>query len=220
MIQVNYVSHVSKPLSGEELLALLLQCRTNNAEQGITGMLLYGNGTFLQTVEGEEPVIDPLVEKILHDERHEDVRLLSRRTISQRQYADWNMGYAEVTDSELEGLEGLKDFRAENFTFDYLVGHEPVVATLMDHFREPNFDQLIGEIYAKDKVIDHLQTALAQIRDRAQLARLALESLTEANRNGESTEALLPMCDSVLESLRSRGDPAPEPAAGSKPNAS
>ena len=203
MIRVTYVSHISEPLSSEQLLALLLQCRTNNAAQGITGMLIYGNGTFLQTLEGDEDVIDPLMDDISKDGRHEDIRLLTRRPIETRQYADWNMGFAQVTDETLKNVEGLKDFAAEDFTFEYLIGHEPVVASLMEHFREPNFDQLIGEIYAKDKVIGHLKTALAQVRDRTQLAHLALESLTEAVRNGESTEALLPMCDSVLSSLRS-----------------
>jgi hypothetical protein len=203
MIRVTYVSHISEPLSSKQLLALLLQCRTNNAKQGITGMLIYGNGTFLQTLEGDENVIDPLMEEISKDGRHEDIRLLTRRPIESRQYADWNMGFAQVTDQALKDVDGLKDFAAEDFTFDYLIGHEPVVASLMEHFREPNFDELIGEIYAKDKVISHLTTALAQVRDRTQLAHLALESLTEAVRNGESTEALLPMCDSVLHSLRS-----------------
>lgn len=204
MIQVTYVSRASEPFSGEQLLDLLLQCRANNAEQGITGMLLYGNGTFLQTIEGDEAVINPLLEQILHDGRHDDIRLLSRRSVEHRQYADWNMGFAQITDEALADVEGLKDFAAEDFTFDYLVGHEPVVTSLMDHFREPNFDQLIGEIYAKDKVIAHLKTALAQVRDRAQLAHLALESLTVATRNGQPTERLLPLCDWVLQTWRSR----------------
>lgn len=203
MIQFTYVSHVSEPLSSKQLLALLLECRTNNAKQGITGMLIYGNGTFLQTLEGDEDVIDPLMDKISKDGRHEDIRLLTRHPIESRQYADWNMGFAQVTDEALKNVDGLKDFAAEDFTFDYLIGNEPVVTSLMEHFREPNFDELIGEIYAKDKVIGHLKTALAQVRDRAQLAHLALESLTEAVRNGETTEALLPMCDCVLKSLRS-----------------
>lgn len=202
MIQVTYASCVSAPLSREQLLALLLQCRTNNAERGITGMLLYGRGTFLQTIEGDEAVVDPLVEQIWKDDRHQDVRLLGRQVVTERQYADWSMGFAEITDQSLQRVEGLKDFTADDFTFDYLIGNEPVVASLMDHFREPNFDQLIGEIYAKDKVIAHLKTALAQVRDRAQLAHLALESLTEANRKGEPTESLLPMCEATLDVWR------------------
>jgi hypothetical protein len=203
MLQVSYVSQSSEPMSSEQLLALLLQCRKNNTANAVTGMLLYKNGTFLQVIEGEDAVIDELVAQILIDPRHAQVQLLSRKPIASRQYADWSMGFEQVTDARLEGVEGLKDFSASNFNFDYLASNESVVAQLMDHFREPHYDELIGEIYAKDKVIDHLRSALAQLRGQAQIARLALESLSEATRKGQPTEALLPMCDSALESMRS-----------------
>jgi hypothetical protein len=56
MIQISYLSQASAPMSADQLIALLMQCRTNNAERGLTGMLLYGNGTFLQVLEGEDAV--------------------------------------------------------------------------------------------------------------------------------------------------------------------
>ena len=202
MLQVSYVSRSSEPMPSEQLLALLLQCRKNNAAKAVTGMLLYENGTFLQVIEGEDDVIDDLVAQILNDPRHAQVQMLSRKPISSRQYADWSMGFEQVTDARLKGVDGLKDFSASNFNFDYLVGNESVVSQLMDHFREPHYDELIGEIYAKDKVIDHFKSALAQLRGQAQIAQLALESLTEATRKGQPTDALLPMCDSALESMR------------------
>jgi len=202
MLQVSYVSRSSEPMSSEQLLALLLQCRKNNAANAVTGMLLYKDRTFLQVIEGEDEIIDHLVELILDDPRHAQVQILSRKAISSRQYADWSMGFEQVTDARLEGVEGLKDFAASDFNFDYLVGNEAVVSQLMDHFREPHYDELIGEIYAKDKVIDHMKAALSQLRAQAQIARLALEGLTEATRKGQPTDALLPMCDSALESMR------------------
>jgi hypothetical protein len=204
MIQVQYVSRVNEPMSAEQLLALLMQCRNNNAAHDVTGMLLYGNGTFLQAIEGEESTIDDLVEKIWADPRHVDIKLLSRRTIPRREYADWTMAFERVSDEGFWDVEGLKDFSARDFNYDYLVGHEPVVTSLMDRFREPNYDELIGEIYAKDKVIDHLKNALAQIRDRAQVTRLALESLTEAVRKDECTDALLDMCEATIARVRPR----------------
>lgn len=204
MLQVSYVSRSNEPMSAERLLQLLLQCRENNAAIGVTGMLLYANQTFLQVIEGEDEVVNGLIDTILQDPRHAQVQLLSRKPIQSRQYADWTMGFEEVTDAALKDVAGLKNFAASNFNFDYLTGNEPVVASLMDHFREPCFDELIGEVFAKDKVIDHLKNALAQVRDQAQIARLALESITAATRKGESTEALLAMCDTALESLRPR----------------
>jgi hypothetical protein len=202
MIQVSYVSRLSQPMSSEQLLALLMQCRDNNATQGVTGMLLYGNGTFLQVIEGDAPVIDGLVEKIWADPRHAEKKLLHRREISRREYADWSMAFERISDEAFWDVEGLKRFGVQDFNYEYLVGHEPLVSALMDRYREPHYDQLIGEINAKDKVIEHLKTALAQIRDRAQVTRLALEGLTEAVRNDGCSEELLGMCEATLESVR------------------
>ena len=202
MIQVSYVSRIGKPMSAEQLLALLTQCRNNNSAQGVTGMLLYGNGTFLQAIEGEEQVIDDLVDNIWADPRHENIKLLSRRPISRREYADWTMAFERISDEGNWKIEGLKSFATSDFKYDYLVGHEPVVTALMDRYREPHVDRLIGESDAKDKVIEHLKAALAQVRDRAQVTRLALESLTEAARRGECSDALLDMCDATIASVR------------------
>lgn len=202
MIQVSYVSRTAHPMSAEELLALLFECRTNNRRLNVTGMLLYGNGTFLQAIEGEDEVIDGLVDRICSDARHGEVEMLNRKEITERQYAEWSMGFDEVSDEELENVEGLRDFGAEDFNFEYLVGHAPVLDALLDHYREPHWDEVIGELDAKDRVIRHLEHSLSRVRDRAALARLALEGITEASRKGQPNESLVRLCESALNSLR------------------
>lgn len=191
MIQVSCVSRMSKPMSSEELLELLLECRRNNREKDVTGMLLYGNGTFLQAIEGEEETIDGLVDLIKADRRHEEFQLPFRKPVEHREYADWSMGFDRVDDESMTGMEGLANFAADDFNFDYLTGHGPVVDRLLQHYREPHWEQVIGELDAKDRVIKHLEAALQQVRDRTQIARLALEGVTEAARRGESTLASL-----------------------------
>jgi hypothetical protein len=47
MLRITYVSAESKQLTADDLLAILVQCNKNNQENRITGMLIYGNGTFL-----------------------------------------------------------------------------------------------------------------------------------------------------------------------------
>jgi len=204
MIQVSYVSRASEPMSSEQLLELLMQCRSNNQKHDVTGMLLYGNGTFLQAIEGDEEVIDKLVETIDADPRHTDIRVLKRKSIPSRQYSDWSMGFDQVTEDNIGPIEGATDFGPADFNFDYLVGHGPVVDMLMRRYGEPHWDQVIGEMEAKDRVIAHLQERLAQVSDRAQVARLALESLTEASRSGDTDDSLLELCESTIESLRPR----------------
>lgn len=204
MIQVSYVSRTSAPMTSEALLELLLECRKNNRAKNVTGMLLYGNGTFLQAIEGDEETIDGLVEVIKSDPRHERFQLLHRKPIEHREYADWSMGFDRVDDGSTADIEGLANFAPDDFNFDYLTGHEPVVDKLLQHYREPHWEQVIGELDAKDRVIRHLEEALKQVRDRAQIARLALEGVTDAARRGESTESLLELCESTLDALRPR----------------
>ena len=202
MIQVSYLSKSPEPMTAEALLSLLNECRTNNRKNGVTGMLLYANGTFLQAIEGEEKVIDALLERIYADPRHAEIQMLHRTEIDRPQYADWSMGFDQVSNEALDEVEGLRDFGEENFNFDYLVGHGSVMDSLLDHYRQPNWDLVIGEIDAQKSVIQDLEKALSKARDRVALARLALESITEASRKGQPGEPLVELCESALDSLR------------------
>lgn len=67
MIQISYLSKTSSPMSAAQLVSLLQQCHANNTARGVTGMLFYGNGTFLQVIEGEATTVDELVGKIARD---------------------------------------------------------------------------------------------------------------------------------------------------------
>jgi hypothetical protein len=78
MIRVTYLSRASAPLSADDLLQLLQQCHQNNTAKGLTGMLLFGNDTFLQSIEGEKSVVEPLIERIAKDPRHQNVKILRR----------------------------------------------------------------------------------------------------------------------------------------------
>ena len=136
MIQISYISSAIAPMSNQDLLGLLQECRENNAQSGVTGMLIYCNATFLQVLEGEEKVVDDLIDKIRKDARHANLQVLHRRTIERRQYSDWSMGFKRVSDKELRVVEGLRDFGEKDFNPDYLLQHGEAVQSLMNHFRK------------------------------------------------------------------------------------
>jgi hypothetical protein len=202
MIQVSYVSRASAPLSNEQLLSLLVQSRGNNAVAGITGMLLYGNATFLQVLEGEAEVVDALVERIGRDPRHDGVKVIGRKDVPARQYADWSMCFERVTPQGLGEIDGLRDFGAQDFTFETLSRDATVVEALMDHFRAPHWDPLVRELDARDRLIAHLRKGLAQARGRAEVATLVIESLVEAGRKGSLGEEHLRLAESALAQVR------------------
>lgn len=72
---------------------ILAKSRKNNAQRQIVGGLLFGDGCFLQCLEGEGHAVEALYEKIASDNRHKDVRVLLRRKISQRSFGAWSMKY-------------------------------------------------------------------------------------------------------------------------------
>jgi hypothetical protein len=202
MIQTAYVSRAAGAMSQESLLSLLQQCLGNNEASGVTGMLLYGNDTFLQVLEGEEAIVDTLVDKIRKDARHSEIRFLYRRPLERRQYTDWSMGFKRVSAQGLTAVGGVSEFGAQDFNFDYLTEHEDVVETLMERFRVPHWDPLIRELDAKDKVIDHLKKALTHTRGCIEIASFVLENVAAASRSGHLDDEHLRLCESALDTLR------------------
>jgi hypothetical protein len=202
MIQLSYVSSADTDMSASDLLELLQQCLKNNPPLGVTGMLLYGNGTFLQAIEGDDAVIDRLVEKIAKDPRHKRLQFFSRKQIERRQYAEWSMGFKRISDQELGQIEGLKSFGMQDFNFDNLIKNDAVVETLMNHYRAPHWDPLVRELEAQDKVIDHLKQLLMRMRGAMEISGLVLESVAVAGVNGTLSEEHQRLCDTALQALR------------------
>jgi hypothetical protein len=202
MIRVTYLSQVSEPLSADGLLGLLNQCHRNNTAKGLTGMLLFGNGTFLQSIEGEAKVVDPLIERISKDPRHRDIKIVRRDEITERQYSDWSMGFERVTESTLAAIPSLRNFGLPNFNADYLSTHDEVVETLLDRHRAPHWDPLIRELDARDKLIKDLRIELTDARNHVEMAALVLETVIEVAKDGRLDDSHLDICRSTLSSLR------------------
>jgi len=202
MIEITYVSRATEPMPAEQLLALLQQCRKNNTARGVTGMLVYGNATFLQALEGEETILDGLVERIRKDPRHTDIQLLRRGPIANRQYSDWSMGFKRVSDTELKRVEGLRNFGEKDFTFQNLSQHGDVVESLMDYYRMPFSDDVARELDERDRIIEHLEHELAEIKGSVEVACLILESVVDAAKKGALSEGHIELCRSALDGLK------------------
>ncbi len=159
MIQITYISSATEPMSTQALLHLLQSCRENNASRSVTGMLFHCNGTFLQVLEGEERVIDELLDIIEQDTRHTDMRVIQRKVIQHREYSDWSMGFQRVSERDLQQIEGLRDFSEKDFNADYLSQQNAIVQSLMDHFRRQRL-KTIGQselgIDEEDRMINVL----------------------------------------------------------------
>lgn len=105
-----YSSTATCDFQPDALITLLNGARINNTAMGLSGMLLYAEGTFFQVLEGAPEAVDTLVEKISRDPRHCRLTTIIRGQISKRAFADWSMGFAEISESELTAIIGANDF--------------------------------------------------------------------------------------------------------------
>jgi hypothetical protein len=85
--------YASTPFGFDEgtLAALLIVSRRNNARDGVTGALICRGDLYLQLLEGPEEMVDRAYQRIEWDRRHLDVKLLSRRIVTERLFPAWAM---------------------------------------------------------------------------------------------------------------------------------
>ena len=111
MYYLIYLSSSVKPLNHDQLSTLLQQCRDNNQKNGITGMLLYQNGTFMQMLEGDKQVVLDLYDDIRKDDRHTGFHKVLAGDIKQRNFEDWSMGFFNM--DKAGDLPEFKDYIEE-----------------------------------------------------------------------------------------------------------
>lgn len=100
MIQLVYCSAASDFFSRDDLTHILESSRRKNIQKGISGMLLYSEGSFFQILEGEEKTVDELMLTLEKDHRHQKVTVIIREPIAERSFSDWSMGYADISGIE------------------------------------------------------------------------------------------------------------------------
>ena len=83
--------------SNEAIEAILTQSRSSKPLCGITGILCYGGGIFLQAIEGGRMAVSELYGHIQKDLRHKDVVLLHYEEIAERRFGGWTMGQVNMS---------------------------------------------------------------------------------------------------------------------------
>jgi hypothetical protein len=86
-----YESRAAKPPSEDELSALVTAARVRNSSLGVTGMLLYDKGRFLQTLEGPVEGLDQVWASIQRDERHTGIEVLTQHLVGARLFSQWDL---------------------------------------------------------------------------------------------------------------------------------
>ena len=96
LVRLMYASRAADSVDQEALAAILKKSKANNPGVGVTGVLCFSGGIFLQVLEGGRSPVSALYNRIANDPRHHDVVLLSYEEIGERSFAGWSMGQVNL----------------------------------------------------------------------------------------------------------------------------
>ena len=98
LVRLVYVSRFSGRTDVEALQAILRTSRRNNPKNGLTGVLCYAPGLFLQCLEGPRMAVNEMYHRIMNDPRNKAVTLLVYTDIDERIFEKWDMAYVRTDD--------------------------------------------------------------------------------------------------------------------------
>lgn len=104
-----YISKAAEDLSYTDIREILDSSRRNNVRLGLTGLLIFRDGYFLQLLEGQESGVREILSRIRDDDRNYSVKVLIETQSDQRLFEDWSMAFhdGDITTNSTEHLEKL-----------------------------------------------------------------------------------------------------------------
>lgn len=96
LLQIIYYSENSLSVRKRrsDLEHILASAIKNNTAAGITGALIFDDMWFVQVIEGPTDAVKSTFERVSHDNRHDNVKLLQKKQVAERHFPDWPMGLA------------------------------------------------------------------------------------------------------------------------------
>ena len=106
-----YISRAIRLFPSTELAELLYRARERNQQNGVTGLLLYKDRSFIQLLEGSREAIHTIFTVIKNDSRHFRLKvLIDCEPIHDREFPDWSMGFQNMDQQHFVELQGYSPF--------------------------------------------------------------------------------------------------------------
>ena len=133
-----YQSQATEAFSVAQLREQLVRYRHFNAAHGLTGILLYmPNGQLMQLLEGETQTVASLFyDRIVHDARHFDIRVLSEGPWARRSFPAWTMAFVAPEPDNLQAETGFQELSALRELLPRLAPGRPGLVHLLLEFIE------------------------------------------------------------------------------------
>lgn len=109
MYRMIYRSRSVEPLNWEIVRSITSVSERNNAESGVTGVLLASRSHFMQAVEGNFEDVNATFRRICRDDRHTDLSIVGFSIIDARLFGGWGMRGIGAFDFNKQIEKELKD---------------------------------------------------------------------------------------------------------------
>ena len=114
MIRILYLSQTAHNITDEQVQQILASSRRNNPALGITGVLVYGGGLFMQVLEGPDNSVLRMYTRILDDKRHGDSQIVHISPSTERIFQKWSMGVIKGDPLQFHHMTKLREQRFES----------------------------------------------------------------------------------------------------------
>lgn len=161
MLRMFYISAARRLVTASELSDILAVSRERNRVDGVTGVILYQEGSFAQVLEGPEDAVRACFARIEKDRRHSGCTVILEEKADARLFENWDMeivSMVRMAAMEKHGVMTLKAFQ-QTPQFKAVQGHlvlksfmkgfadEPAVKPATETVRDRNarFEKLMEE---------------------------------------------------------------------------
>lgn len=114
---ISYVSRARVDTNASMIDGLVKHAQQKNTQLGVTGLLCFKRGWFLQYIEGPDASAQALMAEIDADARHEVIRSTDQFPIASRRFSTWSMRLADDN--------YLATITLEDIIFDNVSIHSP-----------------------------------------------------------------------------------------------
>ena len=118
MIRILYVSQPAYNIKDQQVQEILASSRRNNPGLGLTGVLIYGGGLFMQVLEGPDANVLRMYTRILDDKRHLDSQIVHISPSTERIFPKWSMGVIKSDPLRFRHMAKLREQRFESVPSD------------------------------------------------------------------------------------------------------
>jgi hypothetical protein len=117
-----YMSTAVGVLRADELDRIYLRAKSANTRAGITGLLLFYEGAFLQALEGPAAGVMSLAERIRRDRRHSGVITLEAGPIAERGFPESPLRFVAARNLSAGEKQAFSDLRMAVSARSHMIG--------------------------------------------------------------------------------------------------